>query len=121
MVALDRGRRQRHLGPPYHTPAAQWAFQRFGVPFRGIGRSLIGALQEFEQRAIRIIRGAHGVIGKDEFAERFAEERRIGPRLDGAKARRFGIGVGIECGIVDCAAAEPEGEPEAGDAGWEFY
>jgi len=43
-----------------------------------------------------------------EFAERLAEERRIRRNPRGAKARRLGIGVGIERGIIDRTTARPE-------------
>src|SRR6202045_3383091 len=70
---------RRQLGLPHYARPAECAFQRFAVPLRRIGRGLIGALQEFEQRLIRLRGRAHGVVGQDELAERLAEERRIGP------------------------------------------
>src|SRR5260370_17708583 len=64
---------------PHHAGLAQRAFQRLAVPFRGIGGSLVGALQEFEQRLVWLRGRAHGVIRQDELAERLAEERRVAP------------------------------------------
>src|SRR6202022_1989633 len=71
-------------------------------------RGFISALQKLEQRLLWIRGGAHGVVGQNEFAERLAEERRIRRNPRGAKARRLGIGVGIERGIIDRTTARPE-------------
>jgi hypothetical protein len=65
-------------------------------------------LQEIEQRLVGIEGGTHGIIGQDEFAQRFAEERRVRLHLRRAEACGFRIGIGIERGIVDRAAARPE-------------
>src|SRR6478609_8865952 len=103
-VAIAR----RELDLPHHTWLARWAFQRLAVPFRGIGRSLVCALQEFQEGAVGIGGGAHCVIGQKEFAKRFAEEGGIWSGLDRAITGRLGIGIGIERGIIDRAAARPE-------------
>ena len=55
--------------PSPHSSASRSHFAR---------RGLISALQEIEQRAVGISGGAHGVIGQDELAARFAEVGRIG-------------------------------------------
>src|SRR5205823_10988682 len=45
---------------------------------------------------------------QDELAYRFAEESLIRRHSRGAKARRFGIGIGIKRGKIDRAAPGPE-------------
>ena len=65
-------------------------------------------MQEFEQRLVGIISGANGVVRQNELAKSLAEERRFWLHPRGAKARRLGIGIGIERGIIDCARARPE-------------
>ena len=102
------GLARRSLDLPHHARLSRRALQRVAVPLRSIGRGVIGALQEIEQHLIRRLGGAHGVVGQDEFAERFAEERRFGPHFRGPEPRRFGIGIGVERGIIDRAAAGPE-------------
>src|SRR4051812_19155163 len=93
---------------PHHTRLAWIAFQRVAIPLRCVRRGLIGALQEIEQRLVGIGRRAHGIVGQDEFAKRFAEQRRVGAHLRRAEARWLRIGIGIERGIIDRATAWPE-------------
>ena len=59
---------RRGLDLPHHARPAQRAFQRIAIPLRGIGRGLIGALQEIEQRLVRLRGQAHGIVRQDEFA-----------------------------------------------------
>jgi hypothetical protein len=96
------------LDLPHHARLAQRAFERIAVPFGGVCSGLIGALQKIEQRLVRRRRGAYGIVGQDEFAQCLVEERSLRLDLRGAEARRFGIGVGIERGIVDRTATRPE-------------
>ena len=62
----------------HHARLARIAFQRVAIPLRGIRRGLVGALQEIEQRLVGIGDRSHGIVGQDELAECFAEERRSG-------------------------------------------
>ena len=99
---------RRELNLSHHARLTQYAFQRVAIPLRRIGRRFIGALQECEQRLVRLRGAAHGVVGQDELAQRLAEECRIGTDHRGAEARWLGIGVAVERRIVDRAAARPE-------------
>ena len=83
----------------------------FPVPFRQIGRRVVGALQELHQRPVGVARGSHGVVGHKKLAQLFREKclRRIHFRR--AETLRRRIGVGIERRIVDGPAAA---RPEAG-------
>jgi hypothetical protein len=71
---------------PHHARFARIAFQRIAIPLRCVRRGLVAALQEIEQRLVGIGGRTHGIVGQDEFAERFAEERRVGPHLGRAEA-----------------------------------
>lgn len=84
------------------------AFQRGTVPVRVDGCCLIARLQELEQRLVRVCGQPHRVVGQDEFAQCLAEECSLGSHRHAAIARGFRVGVGIECGIIDRAAARPE-------------
>jgi hypothetical protein len=84
------------------------AFESGAVPVCEIGRRLIGAFKKGKQSRVRVRRGADSVIGQKELAQTFMEEG--GLWLDGSssKALRRRVGIGIESGIIDAAAAGPK-------------
>src|SRR5512137_300873 len=90
---------------------AQPALQRLTIPLSQIRRRVIGALQEFHQRSIRITRRANGIVRQQKLAQLLAEERLRWPHLRRAKAVRRWIGVRIERRIIDRPAAT---RPETG-------
>src|SRR5580692_9130600 len=92
----------------YHAGLARRAFERVAVPFRGNGSGFISALQEIEQRVIRIGARAHSIVGQDELGQSLAEEGSPRPYAHGAKTFGLRIGIRIERGIIDRTAARPE-------------
>src|SRR5690606_33761277 len=97
--------------PSLHTPryarAPRSTFQRSAVPASVICCRVVSALEEREQRRIRITCDTHCVVGQQELVELLAEEAFL--RLDDGRAETLWlrIGVGVERG-VDSAAARPE-------------
>jgi hypothetical protein len=85
----------------------RFAFQGSAVPMRQGSSSIVGGLQKREQRLGGLLRGAHGLIREDEFAQFFMEISSM--RLNGifVEAGRSGIGLGIESRFAQ-ACTRPE-------------
>src|SRR5258708_37181122 len=65
---------RRELNLPHHARLARRAFQRIAIPFGGVGRGLIGALEEFEQRLVGGGGCGNGLVGQNELAHGVARE-----------------------------------------------
>ena len=63
---------------PHHARPARIALQRAAIPLRSVRRGLVAALQEIEQRLIGFGSRSYGVVGQDEFAERFVKNAASG-------------------------------------------
>ena len=78
-----------------------------------VRRRLVRALQELQQRAVRIRRGAHRFVGQDELARLGVVAGGRRPTRAGGVALRLGIGIRVEGRFVDRPAAGPEARAAA--------
>src|SRR5579864_1076002 len=92
----------------HHAWFSGRTFQCIAVPFGGDSRGLVGALEKFEQRSVRVRRRTDGVIRQEEFAQGLAEKCGLGSYPRGSETGWFGIGVGVERRVIDCAGARPK-------------
>ena len=79
-------RTQLRAGHPFF----ERSFECSAVPIAGIGRGLIGALQEFQERRVWRRGGSHGIVGQEKLAQILAEEN-ARARLS-QTSRRIGTG-----------------------------
>ena len=72
------------------------SFQKAPVPVRQIRCGFIGRLQKSEQRFIRRLGCADGIVRQDEFSEIRTVECSAGFHRRFGETTRLGIGIGIE-------------------------
>src|SRR5687768_14380478 len=84
------------------------AFQMRAVPASRGRRRFVGGIEEVEQHLFWILRLADGLVRQDEFAQVFMKERLVGTDWALAVAVRLGIGVGVECGLLEAGSTRPE-------------
>jgi hypothetical protein len=78
------------------------------VPFGQVGRGFIGCLKEIEKNIVRCFGIADFVVGKNKLPKIAAVERGRRSDRNFGETFRLRIGIGVERGIVDRAAAGPE-------------
>src|SRR5512146_2752759 len=89
------------------TGNADGAFQLRPVPMAALGGGRIGAREKLKHQGIRRLGSTNRLVWQDELSKFRIE---VGPCRDRsvAKARRFGVGIGVERGGGESIISRPE-------------